>query len=596
MSGEVGMSISVPDEGTEDVLEDQNVVVDSIRSTLADEPFIMNAIKDTETGEMVATDVIKASTVTARFRNVAERFGYVSIGFDVMVPEMMADSRWQLKLRPVMDMMGEKDMLEPVFITGKEYREGQLKGYERYKRFLATIVTDSTDFIREGQLDIFLQRHFPLTYAMKNDSSFVSDPEAATLFGATQEEALQHYTMKLRKKANERRKARKERMFDRYVKDPIVREGIRLDTVLNADNGDFIYRYIHTFRSRPKLRKVTVGLHGTLYEDGRPVSDLPVPEDLTFYISSLSTLADATPRYRMLILERRAYDNTKAFLDFRQGSAEVDTTLGNNASELRRIRRCIADVAAKEEFSLDSLLIVASCSPEGPWRLNRNLSSRRSEAVRRYVAEHVPEEWRDSLRTSEIPENWKQLNRLVKNDTVLTGGEKRRILKVIEDMNDPDVAERRLAAMPPYRYLREKLYPKLRSVSFDFYLHRIGMVKDTVHTMELDSVYMAGVEALRDLDYKKAVTILRPYKDYNSALAFMSADYNHSALDVLKHLDDTNPKVCYLKAIVLARLGLKDEALKYFELGVAYDPMLEHRANLDPELFDILKLRNKNYE
>jgi hypothetical protein len=39
-------------------------------------------------------------------------------------------------------------------------------------------------------------------------------------------------------------------------------------------------------------------------------------------------------------------------------------------------------------------------------------------------------------------------------------------------------------------------------------------------------------------------------------------------------------------------LGLKDEALKYFELGVAYDPSLEHRANLDPELFDIVKLRN----
>lgn len=587
-SGEVGMSISVPEEEPLDDETSEDVVVDSIRNSLADEPFIMNAIRDTETGEMVATDVIRASTVTARFRNVAERLGYVSISFDVNVPAGMSDSKWQLKLVPRMSVMDEQVSLEPIFVTGKDYREGQLRGYERYRRFLATIITDSTEFIREGQLDIFLRRYFPDTYAMKTDSSFVSDPEAATLFGATQTEALHHYTMKLRKRMNERRKDKKAAMFDRYVKDPIVREGLRLDTVLNTSSGDFIYRYVHTFRSRPRLKKVIVSLEGDLYENGRPIAALPVPDDLTFYISSLSTLADETPRYRMLILERVAYDNTKAFLDFRQGSAEVDTLLSDNASELRRILKCVDDVASRREYALDSLLIVASCSPEGSWSLNKSLSARRAEAVRDYLVDHVPLEWKDSLKTSEIPENWEQLDRLVRNDTLLSAGERRRILKVIGDRTDPDAAERKLAGLPQYRYLREKVYPKLRSVSFDFHLHRIGMVKDTVHTMELDSVYMAGVTALKELDYKKAVTLLRPYKDYNSALAFVSADYNHSALDVLKNLDDTQPRVCYLKAVVLSRLGVKEEALKYFELGVAYDPSLEHRANLDPELFDLI--------
>ena len=114
------------------------------------------------------------------------------------------------------------------------------------------------------------------------------------------------------------------------------------------------------------------------------------------------------------------------------------------------------------------------------------------------------------------------------------------------------------------------------------------MVKDTVHTTELDTVYMEGVNALKRLDYKTAVSILRPYDDYNSALAFMSADYNHSALDVLGRLDDTDAKVCYLKAMVLSRLEQYEEALKYFELALAYDPYLEHRANLDPEMYDLI--------
>ena len=72
------MDISVPDEKPLDDGIDKDVKIDSIRSDLSDGPIIMNAIRDSETGEMVATDVINASTVVARFRNVAERGGYVS--------------------------------------------------------------------------------------------------------------------------------------------------------------------------------------------------------------------------------------------------------------------------------------------------------------------------------------------------------------------------------------------------------------------------------------------------------------------------------------------------------------------------------------
>lgn len=591
VSGEVGMVISVPDEKPLDE-EKEDVKIDSIRGSLTDEPIIMNAIRDNETGEMVATDVIDASRVVARFRNVAERAGYVSISFDVIVPAEMSDSDWQLKLRPLMRIQEDTLHLDPLYITGAGYRAGQLRGYQRYRNFLASIISDTTDFIRVGQLEIFLERFFPETYAMKTDSSFVSDPDAETLFGATQADALRHYTRKLKWIRNERRKARADRMYGRFVKDPIVVEGIRLDTVITSSDGDFVYRYMHTFRSRPNLRKVMVTLRGDLYEKGECIHHLPFPEELTYYISSLSTMADLTPKYRMIILQRTVYDNTKALIDFALGSSEVDTTLSDNASELRRIRRCIEDVVSRDEYALDSLVIMASCSPEGSYAHNRKLSAARSEAIRKYIGDYVPEEWRDScLKTSLMPENWEQLRRLVANDTLMGDAAVKRILAVADGMKDPDVAERKLSRMAEYRYLRERIYPKLRSVSFDFHLHRVGMQKDTVHTTELDTVYMAGLDALKELDYKRAVSLLRPYGDYNSALAFMSADYNHSALDVLNRLDDRDPKVCYLKAMVLMRLDMPDEAMKYFELSIAYDPYMEYRANLDPEMFSLVKKR-----
>lgn len=591
-SGTVGVGLSVPDEKP---LEepDTQVKIDSIRGTLSDEPIIMNAIRDTESGEMVATDVINASKVVARFRNVAERAGLVSISFDVTVPAGMSESGWQLKIRPFMTVHSDTVSLDPVFITGRKYREAQLRGYQRYRQFIESIIQDTTDLIRMRQLEVFIERYYPQTYAMKRDSSIVPEPLAENLFGVSQVEALRHYTMHWKKWFNDRKISKRERMYHKYIKDPIVSDGIRLDTVLTSLDGDFIYRYSHSFRSRPKLKKVMVSLHGDVFERGEKVCSLPFPDELTFYISSLSTLADDTPRYIMHVLERQVFDNTKAFIDFRQGSSQIDTALGDNSSELKRVVKCIEDVRSRSEYALDSLVIIASCSPEGSYSLNQKLSAARSEAVRRYIGDYVPAEWKDSLKTSELPENWEQLDRLVRNDTVLDPKSKERLLKIMDGPGTPDHKERQLSGQQHYRYLREKIYPKLRSVSFDFYLHRVGMLKDTVHTTELDTVYMAGLQALKELDYKKAVSLLREYGDYNSALAYMSADYNHSALDILMKLDETDAKVCYLRAMVLSRLEQYEEAMKYYKLSISYDHYLEHRANLDPEMSEIVMKMNQ---
>ncbi|EJW97403.1 hypothetical protein EVA_14491 [gut metagenome] len=143
----------------------------------------MNAIRDTETGEMVATDVIAASKVTARFRNLAERNGQVEVEFDINVPSSIIQSRWRLKLVPELTLMDLRQELEPVYITGMKYRERQLRGYQRYQAFINSIISDTTVFIRKALLETFLQRHYPDTYAMKTDSSFVPEPEAENIFG-----------------------------------------------------------------------------------------------------------------------------------------------------------------------------------------------------------------------------------------------------------------------------------------------------------------------------------------------------------------------------------------------------------------------------
>ena len=62
-----GMPGQVGNDGRGD-----NAVRDTTLVTSDEGPIIMNAVRD-EDGNMVATDVLEAASVTARFRNVAER-------------------------------------------------------------------------------------------------------------------------------------------------------------------------------------------------------------------------------------------------------------------------------------------------------------------------------------------------------------------------------------------------------------------------------------------------------------------------------------------------------------------------------------------
>lgn len=591
---------------------------DTIRVTglNGEEMFLMNAVQD-ENGEMVAHDVIDAAVVTARFRNVAERHGKVDLEFQIIVPEAMQDSKWQLRFFPDMYVLGDSIRLEPVVITGRDYRKAQLKGYQQYERFLASIVSDTTRFINVWQLELFLQRNIPEVYAFRSDSTEVSDEQFASVYGVTEQQAVDHYTNKIAKRWNNRKKSLRDRMYRKYIKVPIVTEGIRLDTVIRDVNGDFIYNYVQTISTRPKLRKVDIVLSGEVWESDRKVYLMSRSEPLTFYISSLSSFVDGKERYLTRIIERRAQANTACYVDFASGSSEVDISLSNNRDEIGRIRGNLAQLIEDTVFDLDSIVVTASASPEGSERANRSLAQRRSESVCRYFEDYI-RHYRDSLdreagfsigENGEVVhgvhrpdirfiarnggENWTMLDALIRKDSTMTDAQKEEYARLRASAVDLDAIEKGLRMQPYYRYLREQVYPRLRTVRFDFHLHRKGMVKDTVHTTELDTTYMLGVQAIRDRDYERAVTYLRTYADYNTAVAYCALDYNASALGILETLEPT-AEVLYMRAVVYTRLGRVQEAVQCYVNSCELNPAYIHRGNLDPEIAALIKTYDLN--
>ena len=628
-----------------------------VQDAQGNEMILMKAIKD-ENGDMVATDVISAAVVEARFRNVAERHGKVDIAFQIRVPKEMQDEEWQLRFYPEMRLPvgagndGERAgndgcdtlKLDQVIITGAKYRKAQLRGYQQYEKFLSSIVTDSTRFINMRLLELFIQRNIPDLYAFKADSTEVADEHFnaildtkvassfASEFGVTGREAIEHYTNTISKCRNARRWGRRNEMFEKYVRVPIAREGLRLDTVITAENGDFVYNYVQTIATRPKLRKVDVVLSGDIYKQDKRLYEIPETEPLTYYISSLSAFVDGTPRYKKQIISRRVQANTACYIDFEQGSAEIVEDLSHNQSEMGRIKDNLASLIENREFDLDSIVVTASCSPEGTMPFNTRLSQRRSEAVSRYFEEFI-REYREAMRKEEVttyyfdsideeilrsaqndkrdaqnaspevrfisrsnPENWRMLDVLVAEDTLLTAFQKQEY-KDLAAIADADQREWALSHAEYYRHLREDLYPRLRTVKFDFHLHRKGMVKDTIQTTVLDETYMAGVQAIRDRDYETAITLLRPYQDYNTAVAFCAMDYNASALAILEALDARSEpgmtaQIDYMLAVIYSRQGKNKEAVERYLKACELTPSYWHRGNLDPEISELIKRYN----
>ena len=583
--------------------------------------LLMKAVKDEETGEMVATEVIEAAKVTARFRNVAERHGKVDLAFQIMVPPSMMDTKWQLRFYPDMFVMGDSLRLEPVIITGGGYRKAQLRGYELYDKFLAKIVQDTTKFIDIEQLEIFLQRNIPQLYAFKSDSSYVDESQFNTVYGVSQRQAVEHYTNKVARRINERRKNKREAMYAKYVKVPIVTEGIRLDSVVVNTDGDFVYYYVQTINTRPKLRKVDVKLSGEIFESDKRIYTIPVTEPLTFYISSISAFVDNTEKYLTKVIERRATANTECRIDFEAGKSEIKMDYADNAYEINMISKTIASLLENKDFDLDSIIVRATASPEGRFTLNSSLAQKRSEAVSSYFSKYI-EAYKDSLRQEAgfsmsfngeeqkivaaekpvdirftprcIPENWDDLDALVDKDVVMNPDQKSDYFNVRSESN-PDVREARMKNQAYYRYMKETLYPKLRTVKFNCYLHRKGMIKDTVHTTVLDSTYMRGVQELRDMNYAEALALLIPYDDFNTAVAYVGMDRNVNAMRILSKLEKT-AQVNYLMAILYSRSGDFNNAVQHYVTSCRQNPSYRFRGNLDPEISVLIKPYGLNSE
>ena len=374
--------------------------------------------------------------------------------------------------------------------------------------------------------------------------------------------------------------------FNRFVKFPYP-EDVRLDSLVES-RSTVTYYYSQEVKTDETSKKMLVTLQGQVLAVDDSAYRLPPSDTLSYIVSSMLSFVDTVPRYRIRIVDKYLTVEDRNYIQFFVGDTRVVDTLGDNWRQLDKITGLMRQIVEQQEFWVDTITLTAASSPEGAYAFNDRLSQGRAAALKRYLVRRYGRSIDTMLTVRWVAEDWQELTNRIRTDREVVNRDA--ILELIVAEKNPDRREQAIRQRFPkeYAYIRSVIYPQLRAVNFRYNLRRKGMVKDTIHTTELDTAYARGVELLQKRKYAKALYILNDYNDRNTVVAHLSLDHNERAMELLA----TMPKDAvteYLRAIACSRLGRKEEGRRHFLEACRLDERMEYRGNLDPEIAELLK-------
>ena len=376
------------------------------------------------------------------------------------------------------------------------------------------------------------------------------------------------------------------RAFARIVKYPYLK-GVRLDSVASHP-GHISYFYSQEVPTDETSKTMLITLQGRVVALDGSRYTLPTSDTLTYHVSSMLSFVDTTTRYKIKVISKYATVQDRNYIQFLVNDTRVLDTLGRNAAELDKIGARMSGLIGQQEFFVDSIILTATASPEGHFARNRSLAQGRAHALKDYLQERISPQVDTLVRVRWVAEDWPELAARIRGDESLP--HRAEILELIETEKDPDRRERLIRERYPaeYREIKENVYPWLRAVTMRYDLRRRGMIKDTIHTREVDTAYMRGVDLLQRRRYAKALYNLLEYRDRNTVVALLSLGHDAQALEVLGGLEKS-ATVEYLKAVACSRLGRRAEGREHFLTACGLDERMQYRGNLDPEITELLK-------
>lgn len=141
----------------------------------------------------------------------------------------------------------------------------------------------------------------------------------------------------------------------------------------------------------------------------------------------------------------------------------------------------------------------------------------------------------------------------------------------------------------------ESLYKIPQGKPLTFYISSIATLMESDIHPEEDVIYEEGIKALKGRYYDRALEHLLPYRDLNTAVAYLCLEDDNPAREILEKQPDS-AKRDYMLALISARKGDEKGAIQHFIDSVTKDRAMTFRANLDPEISSLVKKYNLKLE
>lgn len=468
----------------------------------------------------------------------------------------------------------------------EKYEEKYKKDYVSFlkNRFsLHWLDSVTIDLNLHTQKDSILKRsHVPRRYRNIHQKGLtLNDIQAKAFTPEDSARIAKHHYLIDEIVLNELNINRKDEIFREIVEFPYrtSSEGLKIDTVITAEDN-VVYHYRQPWAVRPGMKNLKIMLEARAEAVDRSVFIFPPSDTLTYFIASLSQLADESLVTDRRKLHKFLFDKGTIYPKYKSRKAyQYEESI--NPDTFDKLVEAYNTYTSQSEYAVDSIIIHSSVDLQGDWSSNLEQSQRRGNAISNYLKSKISA----PVIVKAKGEDWSSLVREIQLRTDLPNAAA--ILDTLTSAVYPDKTEDVIKKLYPndYKIIRDEIYPKLNRIDYWIELCRTDIEKDTIRETYRED-YAEAIRLLKNGEYMESLEILASYGDYNTALCLVCMGYNDKAQAVLDRLPES-PKNEYLSAIIYARKKDDKEASKRLINACKLDPDMYNRIRLDSEVSEL---------
>lgn len=161
-------------------------------------------------------------------------------------------------------------------------------------------------------------------------------------------------------------------------------------------------------------------------------------------------------------------------LQFEKGKTELNILDSLNRQELAKMERDMRSITSNPDATLESITIMGTSSPDGPYSLNKNLANGRMQSALREIMKFFSPEEQSKIKPSSEARvaTWEEVVDSLRRDSL--NSEADQIEEIIRKHKGIDNQGRAIKGLPFYQKLLDEYLPKLRRVQYklDYTIYR----------------------------------------------------------------------------------------------------------------------------